>query len=496
MKDFLSDQDNMKVNVLAMIIQRGEYVKLSEISERLSLSAKTVRSIILSLEENPYIEEQSIDINYNKVGKMKSVKIINGSLTDASFYYLEKSIPFLMIKELFLKGVLNKKKFCSDYFISPATFSRNRTKLKSTFLSFGLCLTKQNRLDGPELKIRNFYFLLFYNASSKWLFSREMKHFLNHSLLAHFPGLVKIDPGKKQMLRLAIYIIIIRNNQNCPSNKTLKLHLEGSLKELYVTIESYFSDSFPYFENKIAEAQYLFIFILKNQIKKIDEDELNIYEPLKEHNEVMSFFAKEIITHFFIEKKESEKKLIPNISLYFIYLESSFFDIARFQYININEFYFQRNQFETKLRQSTEKIAQKLYQNFPIFFEEIEHKNEKNRKAIVNSMVSFIYNLKIKYEPPLSQPVVSIYVQNSKEYAEEIIQHKIERVFSNRVEIRKHYHPDIDLYVTDKEYETPNSKAKRIYVPNYRDSFTMHKLFEVIEHLIEEKVSSEPLEYM
>lgn len=206
MKLFINDTDNRKIEVLAYLIKELKEVKISDLVAATGLSDKTVRGIVLSLKDNMYLDETKMTINYNENGKIISIIVSNISLADTAFFYLEKSIMYIMIKELLLRGYLDKNKICTTYFISEATFTRYKNQLKKILETFNFTLSKENVLIGEEYRIRNFYFLFFSFAHSKWLFSEESYSDIERSLTNSLFKSTQFDRSKKYDMFVDIYL--------------------------------------------------------------------------------------------------------------------------------------------------------------------------------------------------------------------------------------------------------------------------------------------------
>lgn len=198
MKEFISEHDNKRIIVLNNLIQENRHVSLKEICSETNYTFKTVRAIIDSFEDNYYLKKEDLEFSYDKSGKIESIKINNHSLTDIAFFYLENSLIYKMIMELFLKGKIKQNEFCLKYFVSQSTFNRYKKKLAAILESFDLTLTSKNVINGKESQIRSFFILFFLNANSKWLFSDVSFYELENTIYTEFSSLREIPPYQKK----------------------------------------------------------------------------------------------------------------------------------------------------------------------------------------------------------------------------------------------------------------------------------------------------------
>ncbi|MEI5993973.1 helix-turn-helix domain-containing protein [Candidatus Enterococcus mansonii] len=501
MKEFITEQDNNKIQVLDFLINENKSVNMAEICSATQLSYKTVRSVIDSFEENTHIDKKNLEIYYNKVGKVESVKLSNSSHVDVSFFYLEKSILFIMIKELFLKGRIDNKYICETYYISMTTCARYKKKLRSLLESFGLEMTSSGELTSEEYRIRNFFIHVFSNASSNWIFSQEAYHFLEHSLESQFPTLVHMDSAQKELMRLLLYITIKRNSQGniLAKESELDIYTQGKLSKIYENVSTYVNKHFPYFENKESEILYLFVSMFRIQIiranSKNEENELKVViKDRPDFDEICDSLTESIITTFFQKDKEYFSFIRSNVTLFLVYATASFYDTRRFFYVYEEEIFVKRNTYEEQMYQKVFEIVERWENEHKGFSTVLEIQGEQNQTSFKRQVYLLVYSLLCRIKPVQHKEKVKIYVQNSKVYIADIIRRKIEKLFSDKITILDTYSSDVDIFVTDKEYKTMNESGNKVFVQTFSDSYAIHRLIEAVDNEILKKLDSEPFD--
>ncbi|WP_271492979.1 helix-turn-helix domain-containing protein [Enterococcus sp. 5H] len=501
MKLFINKTDNKKIELLDYLIRQPKEVTISELISVTGLSDKTIRAIIHDFPKNPALAPQNVVINYNEVGKIKSIGIINSSLVDIAFYYLEQSILYVMIKELFLNGNLQMEKFCEEHFISSSTFSRYKSKLKSILEQFNLKLLSNLALDGEEYRIRNFFFLFFSNANSKWLFSEEEYQAIDVSLKSEYFKDFSFDPAQQSMVRLLIYICKIRNSQGNTIQETLEITLKAgsSYEKIYDDTYHYIENHFSYFDYKEREAQFLFIFFLRNQMispEPYSEDGLSVViksiENLKEAFEKSSqFLTDEIITHFFKDNEAISPMIYYKVSTFLLYAASSFCDSRSFLYIYDFDVYYSKTNYEQQIIEKVKLIIRKIVKQFPDNPFVVLVKDIDREEAFENQLFLLVYSLLSK-QKKYKIIKVKVYVQNSKVYIADILKRQIKDMFLENVEIVDRYSEDIDVFVSDKEYMEENTTNK-VYVPTFSDAHYLDAMFGAIASKVEATIGSQVL---
>ncbi|WP_207695790.1 hypothetical protein DOK67_0001496 [Enterococcus sp. DIV0212c] len=494
MRLFIGDIDNRKIEVLAYLIKELKEVKISDLVTATGFSDKTVRSIVLSLKDNPYLDETKMTINYNENGKITSIIVSNISLADAAFYYLEKSVIYIMIKELFLKGYLDKNKICKTYFISEATYMRYKKKLNKILKQFYFKLSKENVLIGEEYRIRNFYFLFFSYAHSDWFFSEETYRDIERTLTEVFFEKVQFDASKKSMICLLLFICKIRNNQGFYVNQktTVQFKEHGGYERIYKGISNYINTYCPYFKNKQSEIQFFFFFCIRGQLiipePYLEEEMIIDVDRFENFKETRDYLVQNILSEFFENDKERELLVKQDITTFLLYVYFSFIDSRYFLYVYDEANYYSRTKYEKELLAKIKGFMDPAKKQFPDnpFFNLWFQRNKED--VLINQLFLLIYSLISRVE--LENIVtVRVHVQISKVYLTDILKAKIKQVFAENVEIVNFYDDSVDLVVSDKNYSIQGEHPVRVYVPTFSDSQYFDIMCETILKEITRKIS-------
>lgn len=494
MKLFISDIDNRKIEVLAYLIKELKEVKIADLVAVTGLSDKTVRGIVLSLKDNTYLDETKMTINYNEKGKINSIIVSNISLADAAFFYLEKSVIYIMVKDLFLRGYLDKSRICKNHFISESTFTRYKNQLKKILKKFEFELSKENTLVGEEYRIRNFYFLFFSFAHSNWFFSEESYREIERSLSELFFDKVSFDSSKKSMICLLLFICKIRNNQGFYLDQKTTIHFKknGAHERFYKGIARFINTYCPYFKNKEEEIQFFFFFCLRGQLiipSPYLEEEMSIeIDHLESFNETREYLTQNIITEFFEEDPERRRLVKQDVTTFLLYVYYSFIDSRLFLYVYDEDNYYSRTKYEKELLEKIKGFADPTLQQFPKnpLFERLFHGEKVD--MLINQLFLLIYSLISRVE--LENIVtVRVYVQISKVYVADILKTKIKQVFAENVEIVNCYDESIDLVISDKNYSDQVEHPSRVYIPTFSDSQYFDIMCETILKEITKKIS-------
>ncbi|MGG5341505.1 helix-turn-helix domain-containing protein [Enterococcus sp. AZ192] len=493
MKLFINDTDNRKIEVLAYLIKELKEVKISDLVAATGLSDKTVRGIVLSLKDNMYLDETKMTINYNENGKIISIIVSNISLADTAFFYLEKSIMYIMIKELLLRGYLDKNKICTTYFISEATFTRYKNQLKKILETFNFTLSKENVLIGEEYRIRNFYFLFFSFAHSKWLFSEESYSDIERSLTNSLFKSTQFDRSKKNMICLLIFICKIRNSQGCylDQKTEIKFKKEGIYERIYKGISNYVDTYCPYFKNKTEEIQFLFFFCIRGQLivppSYLEEAMVIDIKRFKHFKETRDYLVQKILSEFFDNDSGRHQLINQDVTTFLLYTYFSFIDSRLFLYV-YDENYYSRTRYEKELLGKIKDFMDAKKQKTPnnLFFDKWFH-GEKG-EVLANQLFLLVYSLisRVELENIIT---VRIHVQVSKVYVADILKAKIKQVFAENVEIVAVYDESTDIIVSDKNYLSQEDYIPKIYVPTFSDPQYFDILCEAILKEITKKIS-------
>ncbi|UQF11568.1 helix-turn-helix domain-containing protein [Vagococcus lutrae] len=168
---FLLDSDKKRKLDILNAIYKAPYHRISfhTLQQDMKLSTVTLTTALSQLiDDIELICTESIILEYRQ-GNQKWYELPEKQhfiQTQLSQYYMQNSIKFHLIKDLFLNdgGTLNE--FSQTYFLSPSKITREIKKLNSMLVKHHLQIEgfKQLKLKGTESSIRYFFVHLFFHT--------------------------------------------------------------------------------------------------------------------------------------------------------------------------------------------------------------------------------------------------------------------------------------------------------------------------------------------
>jgi hypothetical protein len=501
MRLFLDEIYDRRIKVLNFITASRKEVTISEIAKATGLAKRTVSIFVKQFEQELDVSDGTYTVHY--IGQtIKSVSANNLDLNGVGSELLLQSTIYKIIKYLFLYDGIDVKKFCETEFLSPATFSRYRQKLKKILRKCGLDLSRENRIIGEELRIRNFLLLFFSNAANFWLFNEHEYKEMNAYFAKSFEDWEELSCSKQLKINLIVYISIIRSNQkNFVENKTLTRLSKKRMKEPKVKIlYDYFSlkknKSNEQVWSEISTAQFFFY---KEQIF-VEPLEQEIYEEFfSEENfsfvQYSKAFTCKMLTQFFGGLKEEYLYLSirKEIDLFHLVLHTCFIDHSIFYYIYDEENFFYADQLETEIKEQVEAAISELrttdyndfYQNLPKYIDST---------SFNDYTYLIIYTLLAQFKT-VEFPSVKILVQNSKIFASTLLKDKISLLFGDRVICVENFSLDVDIIVTDISLVETTKDFEQIYVATFSDFSDFSSLVEAVQLKLFEKYEQRVMYY-
>ena len=495
MRIFLDEVYDRRINVLSFVANRRKEVSLSEIAEATNFSKKTVSLIIKQFEQELTVSKERFEVSYIH-NTVQGVYASNIDLVSISNKYLKTSILYKMIKHIFLMERIDAITFCDLEFISPATFSRNRSKLQKILNQCGLSLTRINEIKGSELRIRNFFFLFFFNASNTWDFDQasysEMKAYFSERI----QGWESLNCIRKRQVCLLLFICNVRISQK----KVVKKSILTSLSERFQD-GMYTKVFFEYFHlkknrpEKLSWDETSAALLLLYKERLVDGEVFVIEEHQKFFNEenfklvkYSHLLAEKLIETFFHGNSTPMVywKLRKELDMMHFLMETCFIDPKLFYYIYDEKNFFYADPTEKKIQQNIQMVIEKLITKteYGSFFKAI--KKYTSQETLTDYIYLVTYTILVKFMQ-VDFPKVRILIQNSKVFVGPIISQKIELLFSDKIEFVKNQQGSPDIIVTDIELTEKNSKAKEIFISSFSNSSDLELLLEeigkkIIEH--------------
>lgn len=492
MRIFLDDVYDRRISVLSYVDNQRKEVSLSEIGKATKLSKKTVSMIIKQFEQELDVSKEQFEVYYTNQ-TMQGVYANNLDIVSISNKHLKHSILYKMIKHLFLMNRIDAITFCDIEFISPATFSRHRRRLKKILSRCELSLTRTNEIEGDELRIRNFFFIFFSNALNSWAFDTDSYVEINDYLSSNIKEWDKIDSIKKGKLCLLLYICNVRFGHKKYIEKSILSKLSEQFQEGFYTklLFDYFHLHKKRTEQQSWDETSAVLFLMYKE-RLSDEEAFEIEEYPKFFNETNFQFIKysnvltnKIMATFFQGVTDSSIywEIRKEVDMMHLLFETSFVDPRMFYYIYDEKSFYYADTAEQKIQLSIKKLMHELIEEteYGLFFESI--KKSINQETLIDYVYLVVYTLLTKFLQ-MDFPKVKILIRNSKIFVEPIIRQKINLIFSDKVEFVENKSASPDIIVTDVQLKKSEPEAKVIFISSFSNSFDFSLLLEEIEEKI------------
>ncbi|WP_139844059.1 hypothetical protein A5821_002037 [Enterococcus sp. 7F3_DIV0205] len=491
MRLFLDEIYDRRLKVLSYINNSKEPKSVKEIAEATNLAKRTVSMFIRQFEQELDVSEKVFKIHYvNQT--INSVSINNLDLNSIGSNYLLNSTIYKIIKHIFLFDKLDVAKFCEAEFISAATFSRHRKKLREILLRCGLDLSRENSFIGDEFRIRNFFFLFFFNASNTWEFDKQEYMETYTYFSKNLSGWEQLDSIKQLKIILLVYISLIRSkHKNYAENQTLiELSKKRATHQTFTLLFNYFSAT----KNKTTEQVWgetsaTAFYIYKDDILS-EPIEIESYE---EYFSMYYFpfidFSKEvtnqIINTFFAESdnKELYLNVRKEIDRFYLVRNISFIDYRIFYYVYDEEQFYYADTLETEMKEKLLSICQQLGVS-----EQYDFQKYETQEVLLDYLYLIVYTLQIRFNSVEYIPV-QIFIQNTKLFITDILIQKVSLFFGDRVRFVETLSPSVDLIITDIKVIDEKNQVEQVYVSTFSDLSDMSYLFEQIQKKLLEKYS-------
>ncbi|MGX7264616.1 helix-turn-helix domain-containing protein [Enterococcus crotali] len=501
MRLFLDEIYDRRIKVLSYINGSRKAVTITEIAEATGLAKRTVSIFVKQFEQELDLSKGIFKVHY--AGQIiKYVSASNIDLNSIGSEFLLQSTIYKIVRHVFLYDGIDVKKFCETEFISAATFSRYRKKLKDILHTCGLNLSRENKIVGEELRIRNFLFLFFTNASNFWLFNQQEYKEMSTYFAKHLDEWEELNSIKQLKFSLIIYISAVRSSQkHFFDNETLIKLAQKRIQEPRVKV---LFDYFSLKKNKNSEQIWAEIsgtqfFFYKEHIFN-EPLELEGYEEYFSQ-ENFSFvqhskqFTCKILSQFFNEFTDLNLYLSirKEIDLLHLIINTCFIDRNIFYYIYDKENFFYADQLETDIKEKVKKIINEL---------RVTEYNEYYRKipdyidqdSFQDYAYLIVYTLLTRFQK-VEFPPVRVFVQNTKIFASDLLEEKINLLFGNRVTSVDTTMSNADIIVTDTSVLDAKADFEQTYVATFSDFSDFSSLVEVIQDKLLEKYDQRIMYY-
>lgn len=184
-RDFLEKPYDYMNDILLFLYNNKGQATRNELVDFFNISLPTLNEYLSFLEQFLKEEQLQENLTLTVLGDTLYLnKAPTFSMKAMIMLFLDKSIKFHMVQQLFHKNEINGGYFQQNYAISSATYYRKIVELNDLLNEFNLRI-KRGKLVGEEKQIRFFFFNFFW-------FIFEEKTDLEKELAKQYLGLIEI----------------------------------------------------------------------------------------------------------------------------------------------------------------------------------------------------------------------------------------------------------------------------------------------------------------
>ena len=254
-RDFLEKPFDYMNDILLFLYNNNGKATKNELVNEFRISSPTLNEYLSFLQS--FLEENDIDHQVTVEIENENITLVkesNFQLKKIVVLFLDKSIKFQMVNQLFLKGELSCDYFQLSYAISSATYYRKIIELNDLLKEFRLQV-KRGKLVGEEKQIRFFFFCFF------WFLFED-----------------KTDLEKETANQYLGFIEILKENLSISFDPTevlqIKLWMKISFRRMTTEYNPIISPNYDYPDRPLFEEINMALF---TYMKKIDRP-YTIYE--------------------------------------------------------------------------------------------------------------------------------------------------------------------------------------------------------------------------
>lgn len=494
MLEFLDLEYIKMVKILDFVNKSVEPVSIDEIARHIKTVRKTANTLLVLIKSE--LKDFDFEIRMdskkkyylkNKYNAQKKTDYVN---LDA--YVLacgKRSIVFSMVEELYHRGYINVTKFCTDKYISSATFSRAKKQLTRTLNKSNLKLATHLKggIIGEEYYIRLFYFQFFntfYN-SIEWPFQQnqkiEMERFYQKKI-------AKITNELNFIQKSKLYYLISITRKRLLQNNTLLENTYSfnefkNYNEIYKICRDYLNDHGIWSEKDVAnETNFFMYMIYSERIFSIDEEFLgNFILFSQDNNECLK------INQIWIEEfKSSFKQKISLKDEFQIYQDLYILNQRHDLSLNRMSVFFK---YENNLNSTV--LNQKIYQQTKDFFYKLIENKEfsdfiKNgelniqENVVIEKYYHYIYTYLFNKKEIES---IKIFVSNTFDVlSEKFIKKKLLLLFGGNIEIQSQLNDQTNFIITNSSMD--QNYSEELLISSYKDTASLNKIIYIIREKI------------
>lgn len=454
---FLNKKQQKKYSIVKMLLSLPGYqLSQNELMENLMMSYGSMTQLFTEINQDISSANLTDDIQLiqgrsygQKYYALEIKKIV--SINHLLLYYLNDSVPFLILKDTMLGGISTIDDTAKKYFISKSTLRREINALNGQLHPYGVSISilKKISLKGNEWALRLFSasFLTQSYGSKEWIFK-----FISLEDTQKYLSLVAsqfIDTYDLKNDISALYLVAVSLFRIGQTDKTYT----NTKKELL-----YFEET-PDFKLFLDEG-FKFLGNLKPQIEKskLAFENQAIFTLLLLNN---NFPSIKKIPYFFYQDTIFQDDPIFKTSFYLIaefdvllpksllikeHMNITYqFSLITYRHLLLNKVYPISQLSEQSKGQS---YTEKIYEIVSKFVDNTEQNLSKNQLEILKmeyTQTLMIYVDWVRYKPTINTYLVSD--QSTKQLNDEVL--KTNTQFDFNIDIHKKMDDQIDLVVSD-----------------------------------------------
>lgn len=267
-KDLLEKPYDALNEIVFYLYYQSEPVKKSKLTDLFDLSLPTLNDYLQILKELVYEEHLEKNIRIVQKGDLISLeKTDDFPMKRVTDLFLDQSIKYHMILNLYEEDTLDWNFFQEEYSISSATYYRRINELNGLLAEFNIAI-KRGRLVGDEKQIRYFYYSFFWFLfENKTSFSKQTANqYINLIELLQTKLDVLFDDTEVLQIKLWMKVTFKRHNRNKSqlSDNSLDNLDRPMFKEIDGAFKAYMKNNDRFYSLQESQIFYDFFCSLRN----------------------------------------------------------------------------------------------------------------------------------------------------------------------------------------------------------------------------------------
>ncbi|WEV60598.1 helix-turn-helix domain-containing protein [Streptococcaceae bacterium ESL0729] len=484
----LDKRESLKIELLRYLILNDE-VSLSELGHHLNLSINTLKLYMKELCELELMG--SCGISFKLSQTFVSLSLRPGlNLDRITAFYLKDSLEFLFLRELMVEQKLSIVYLAQKFSISESSIFRRIKKLNLLLKEFGLFI-KNGSMEGEEIQIRYFYFLIFeymYQNSTSFFgeyFSKKQVRQVARDLLAEF-SLDKVSSDLEA--RLLIWLEISRLRIRLLGDKKIPLRRANKIfqvDQLYQDIRPFVEVYARKLHSKNVDFESLALYAFVNSLGLLDEKRQYGYELLRSKRlptAMLDVYIREYILKHYPTRRIS-LKLEKQVGFYLAKSSNRlfFFDGSLERYDWTNLLRRQKNLISRDLFRLASKLQAIALKELKNYKKEEPACGVKNYLLVSYiNILSFIdFNSTGLVNIAIDQESLPIFALNYSHYLYQNL-----RMGQEGINIES-YNPkqDYDLLITCRQSIKVNKNCKLYRLSEYESNYDLRQIEALIEEI-------------